>query len=447
MSFGQVGISTTTTFTPDEMLHVDGNIKIGDVAGDDANIYLANKLYDMDNSTYFLDPGATSRVNGFNLNAGSPTTNSLYFLNDPETGIYQELTNSLSFATNGSERIRITSSGNLYVLGNDITGVKQLHFQSGELWLDGDPGSAGQVLKSDGLELYWDDISGSSVTDETVFETISNGTLWSHFDGIDVNITSSKLIRVESTSSDNWSVFISGKSTNTSDSVLTISENLSNGENVELDISVVPCTGSGLDVWINEIHYDNSGADVNEGVEIAGLSGTNLSGWSLVAYNGSGGSSYNTTVLNGVISNQSNGIGTIWFPISGLQNGSPDGIALYDGTNVIQFLSYEGSFTATNGVANGITSTDIGVVESGSQTVGNSMQLQGTGSSYSDFSWVTNIANTNGNINTSQTITAPTPCNEDGGFDINAGNNSTGEGFTIHVSFTGDTYIGLVTYW
>ena len=46
-----------------------------------------------------------------------------------------------------------------------------------------------------------------------------------------------------------------------------------------------------------------------------------------------------------------------------------------------------------------------------------------------------------------QTIVSSTPCSENGGFDINAGNNITGEGFTIHISFTGDTYIGVVSYW
>ena len=34
-------------------------------------------------------------------------------------------------------------------------------------------------------------------------------------------------------------------------------------------------------VFINEIHYDNIGADANEGIEVAGPSGTDLTGWSL----------------------------------------------------------------------------------------------------------------------------------------------------------------------
>jgi hypothetical protein len=39
----------------------------------------------------------------------------------------------------------------------------------------------------------------------------------------------------------------------------------------------------------------------------------------------------------------------------------------------VQFLSYEGSFTATNGPASGMTSTDIGIAESSTAVVGNSL--------------------------------------------------------------------------
>jgi hypothetical protein len=86
-----------------------------------------------------------------------------------------------------------------------------------------------------------------------------------------------------------------------------------------------------MSVFINEFHYDNSGTDVGEFIELAGLAGTNLNGWSLVLYNGSNGAAYNTIDLSGnTITNESNGFGfvTVSFPSNGLQNGSPDGIAL-----------------------------------------------------------------------------------------------------------------------
>jgi hypothetical protein len=50
-------------------------------------------------------------------------------------------------------------------------------------------------------------------------------------------------------------------------------------------------------VFINEFHYDNDGPDTGEFIEIACLPGTDLTGWSLVLYNGNGGASYNTVGL------------------------------------------------------------------------------------------------------------------------------------------------------
>ena len=165
-----------------------------------------------------------------------------------------------------------------------------------------------------------------------------------------------------------------------------------------------------MPVWINEIHYDDNGAsDSNEVVEIAGTAGTDLTGWTIVLYNGSNGTSYDTDSLSGTIPNQSNGFGTvsISYPTNGVQNGSPDGIALVDNLgNVVQFLSYEGTFTATNGPASGMTSVAIPVGELGTATVGTSMQLQGSGSSYADFTWATGIAATSGAINNGQTFVA-----------------------------------------
>jgi hypothetical protein len=47
-------------------------------------------------------------------------------------------------------------------------------------------------------------------------------------------------------------------------------------------------------------------------------------------------------------------------------------------------LSYEGAFKATNGPAIGMTSTDIGIAQTSTETVGNSLQLIGR-TKYSDF--------------------------------------------------------------
>src|SRR5262245_15021416 len=93
-------------------------------------------------------------------------------------------------------------------------------------------------------------------------------------------------------------------------------------------------------VFINEIHYDNTGTDANEFVEIAGPAGTNLADYSIVLYNGAGGASYDTRTLSGSIPNQMNGFGTAvqTYPVNGIQNGSPDGVALvFQNTTVVQF--------------------------------------------------------------------------------------------------------------
>lgn len=187
-----------------------------------------------------------------------------------------------------------------------------------------------------------------------------------------------------------------------------------------------PPTGGG-DVWINEIHYDNSGSDTQEGVEIAGVAGTSLTGMSLALYNGNGGSLYSTELLSGVLPNQENGFGTSWFAVPGLQNGSPDGIALVDsGGDVLQFLGYEGTFVANDGPADGMSTVDIGVTESSGTPAGESLQLTGSGSSAADFTWSAPSSHTRDGINNGQSFVPVSTdpqftrgdCNGDGTYDI-----------------------------
>ncbi|MFZ5517833.1 MAG: lamin tail domain-containing protein [Candidatus Zhuqueibacterota bacterium] len=168
-------------------------------------------------------------------------------------------------------------------------------------------------------------------------------------------------------------------------------------------------------VFINEIHYDNDGTDQAEAVEIAGPAGTDVTGWRIIRYNGSGGAMYTSPaadpegsdVLSGTIPDNGGGFGVIvvYFLVNGLQNGAPDGIALVDASNnVIQFLSFEGSFEATDGPASGMTSSDIGVSEASNAAVGTSLQLGGSGSYYEDFVWNGSAAETFGAFNNGQSF-------------------------------------------
>ena len=73
-----------------------------------------------------------------------------------------------------------------------------------------------------------------------------------------------------------------------------------------------------------------------------------------------------------------------------------------NGDTLVQFLSYEGSFTAVGGPANGVASTDIGVTETGSEPLGQSLQLRGTGSIYQDFTWAGPSPSSPGAVNAGQ---------------------------------------------
>lgn len=133
---------------------------------------------------------------------------------------------------------------------------------------------------------------------------------------------------------------------------------------------------SGSPVRFNEIHYDNSGDDVGEAIEIEGPAGTDITGYSIVLYNFTGGAVYDTRVLSGTIPATcgTRGVLAFTYPVNGIQNGPQDGFALVDNTGtVVEFRSYEGVLTATNGPAAGMTSVDIGVAE-GSGGPGGSLQ-------------------------------------------------------------------------
>jgi len=169
--------------------------------------------------------------------------------------------------------------------------------------------------------------------------------------------------------------------------------------------------------FINELHYDNFGADEGEFFEIAAPAGTDLTGWSVVLYNGSNGTAYNTIALNGAVIDAGSGYGFVAesLPVNGLQNGAPDGLALVNSSGtVVQFLSYEGVITANDGPAVGQTSTDIGIAEPGA--IGESLQLVGAGATAADFSWSGPIPSTLGTANTDQTFVvtgdAPPQLNE-----------------------------------
>lgn len=140
-------------------------------------------------------------------------------------------------------------------------------------------------------------------------------------------------------------------------------------------------------VRISEFHYDNAGTDVNEKIEISGPASTDLTGWSIVRYNGSNPAAAVTyaspgnPVIGGIIAQScgTRGVLVFSYPQDGLQNGPNDGFALVNpSSQVVEFLSYEGVMTASNGPAAGLTSVSVGVSEPGNAT-GTSIQRDPTG--------------------------------------------------------------------
>lgn len=135
---------------------------------------------------------------------------------------------------------------------------------------------------------------------------------------------------------------------------------------------------------INEFHYDNTGADVNEFIEIrlAGNLGSqpaDLSQYTIVLYNGSGGTNYYPETLDNLARTCDASNCYYLYEPNDIQNGSPDGIALSGPSGLIEFLSYEGTFTANDGIASGVLSSDVGVSEGGSANVNGSLERSAAG--------------------------------------------------------------------
>ena len=163
-------------------------------------------------------------------------------------------------------------------------------------------------------------------------------------------------------------------------------------------------------LFINELHYDNDGADLNEFVEIAGPANTDLDAavFTLEMYSVTALS--NTVPLSGKLSDNGCGFGFYSINVTGIQNGPTDAIALVKDGTVLHFISYEGTVTAADGSAMGLTSKDIGVAEDGTTGTGTlsteSLQLTGTGTEYEDFTWASPAANTKDAVNNGQVINA-----------------------------------------
>ena len=193
-------------------------------------------------------------------------------------------------------------------------------------------------------------------------------------------------------------------------------------------VALLSSTANADHIWVNEIHYDNTGADVAEFIEV-GLRTPNMSGdipsdYVIELYNN--GTIYNTTldltmadatsapipVINGGATE----VVTLFsFDVSGIQNGPSDGFALVNATtaSVVDGLlySYEGTFAATNGTAAGLTSVALAADEAAPLAAGGSVGATGDGFGANQFGpgSFAALTATPGAANTGQVFTRAVP--------------------------------------
>lgn len=198
--------------------------------------------------------------------------------------------------------------------------------------------------------------------------------------------------------------------------------NVPPGSTFDLKVFFVPeavSLPSSADVFVNEIHYDNADTDANEFIEVVvgpDFAG-NISDIDVILYSGenaTNGVTYSTRnladfTLGATVSGYR--FYSFVYPVNGIQNGSRDGWAIYNKTTtqVLQFMSYEGTFAATNGPAAGMTPTNINVTQTGEPVGLAALGLSGPGEQSSDFTWTkfTNVPYSPGQPNQGQQFTSP----------------------------------------
>jgi hypothetical protein len=160
--------------------------------------------------------------------------------------------------------------------------------------------------------------------------------------------------------------------------------------------------------WINEIHYDDTGGGsdfIEVIVEDAGT--VDLSLLDIELYRDAG-TRYGPIgdLDTDFVAESTVGDFTIYTWENELQNGPSDGLALCYDDMPLQVLSYEGTFDGTEDCATDETSAEIGVSEDGANANTTSLQLEGTGTVYSNFTWTGPITNTKGAPNTGQSLSS-----------------------------------------
>jgi hypothetical protein len=160
--------------------------------------------------------------------------------------------------------------------------------------------------------------------------------------------------------------------------------------------------------WINEIHYDNAGVDVNEFVEVvvACPEECNLGDLTLYMYNGYDGRPYCLDCISDFVPGER--VGPYQFYTwhrSGIQN-DMEGMILVYFDDLLDIIAYEGTFTGTREPALGLVFPDVGVAETSGSSADGSIYLTG----FPGDPWAYTEHATPGSPNQGQILTEiPTP--------------------------------------
>lgn len=138
------------------------------------------------------------------------------------------------------------------------------------------------------------------------------------------------------------------------------------------------------EVFISEIFFHSGESGIAEAVEVAGPAGTILDGWQLVLYDGETGTMYDEHTFTAAdvmlptdtIDGEFYGVVVKSYGLDGIQDGSPDGVALINPEGEVdEFWSYGGTFTANDGPAAGRLAKPTLSAETVMYYVGYSIQM------------------------------------------------------------------------
>ena len=174
------------------------------------------------------------------------------------------------------------------------------------------------------------------------------------------------------------------------------------------EVTVTPkeTCSNGDYLFLSELHYWNSGADVDEGVEVTGEAGLDLSNYQIDFY---GGGVYTGTLhLSGTINDQINGVGAEWFPRQGMSDAGA--VCLYNKVSgrVVEANNYRYFGPLQGGVADGLDPDITETSEPYNNPVNNSIQRNGDGACPTANSvWEGPLESSRGLINTGQGAPLP----------------------------------------